>query len=40
MENTQDKTDAYAALDQSEVDAYLADLISNTPDELNCDCQQ
>ena len=38
--DTQDKTDAYAALDQSEVDDYLAELMSNKPDELACDCQQ
>ena len=40
MGDTQDKTDAYAALDQSEVDDYLADLMSNKPDEIACDCQQ
>jgi len=40
MNDTQDKTDAYAALDQSDVDAYLADIMSNKPDEIACDCQQ
>ena len=40
MGDTQDKSDAYAALDQSEVDDYLAELMSNKPDEINCDCQQ
>ena len=40
MGDVQDKSDAYAALDQSEVDAYLADLMSNKPDEIACDCQQ
>ena len=40
MGDTQDKSDAYAALEQSEVDAYLADLMSNKPEEINCDCQQ
>ena len=40
MGDTQDKSDAYAALDQSEVDDYLADLMSNKPEEINCDCQQ
>ena len=40
MGDTQDKSDAYAALDQSEVDTYLADLMSNKPEEINCDCQQ
>ena len=40
MGDTQDKSDAYAALDQSEVDDYLADLMSNKPEEINSDCQQ
>jgi len=40
MDNTQDKTDAYAALDDTAVDDYLAQIMSNKPDELACDCQQ
>jgi hypothetical protein len=40
LSNTQDKSDAYAALDQSEVDAYLADIMSNKTEEIGCDCQQ
>ena len=40
MGDVQDKSDAYAALDESEVDAYLADIMSNKPDEIACDCQQ
>jgi hypothetical protein len=40
MGDTQDKTDAYAALEDAEVDAYLADIMSNKPDEIACDCQQ
>ena len=40
MGDTQDKSDAYAALDESEVDAYLADIMSNKPDDIACDCQQ
>ena len=40
MPDTQDKTDAYAALEQSEVENYLAELMSNKPDEIGCDCQQ
>ena len=40
MGDTQDKSDAYAALDQSEVDDYLADIMANKPEEINCDCQQ
>ena len=40
MGDTQDKSDAYAALDQSEVDDYLAEIMSNNPDEIACDCQQ
>ena len=37
MGDTQDKTDAYAALDQSEVDDYLQDIL-NEP--VPCDCQE
>ena len=40
MGDTQDKSDAYAALEQSEVDDYLAEIMSNKPDEIACDCQQ
>ena len=39
MGDTQDKSDAYAALDSSEVDAYLEQIMSNKPD-IGCDCQQ
>ena len=38
MSDTQDKTDAYAALDQSEVDDYLQDILGNEP--ITCDCQE
>ena len=40
MGDVQDKSDAYAALDQSDVDDYLAEIMSNKPDEIACDCQQ
>ena len=40
MGDTQDKTDAYAALEDKEVENYLADIMSNKPDEIACDCQQ
>ena len=40
MGDTQDKTDAYAALEDSAVDDYLAQIMSNKPDEIACDCQQ
>ena len=40
MGDTQDKSDAYAALDQSDVEQYLADIMSNKPDDIACDCQQ
>ena len=39
MSDVQDKSDAYAALDQEDVDNYLADILSN-PEEITCDCQQ
>jgi len=38
MGDTQDKTDAYAALDQSDVDDYLQDILGNEP--ITCDCQE
>ena len=37
MGDVQDKTDAYAALDQSEVDDYLQGIL-NEP--ITCDCQE
>ena len=37
MGDTQDKTNAYAALDQDEVDDYLKDILNNP---INCDCQE
>ena len=37
MGDTQDKSDAYAALDTDEVEDYLASLLNN---ELECDCQE
>ena len=39
MGDVQDKSDAYAALDEAEVDDYLAQLFEGT-DELTCDCQE
>ena len=38
MGDVQDKTDAYAALDQSEVDDYLQDILGN--ESVTCDCQE
>jgi hypothetical protein len=38
MSDTQDKSDAYAALDKSEVDDYLQDILGNEP--ITCDCQE
>ncbi len=38
MGDTQDKTDAYAALDQADVDDYLQDILGNEP--VTCDCQE
>ena len=37
MGDTQDKSDAYAALDEADVDDYLASLLNNEP---ACDCQE
>ena len=43
MGDVQDKTDAYAALDEADVDEYLANLFYEgdiEPKELQCDCQE
>ena len=37
MGNTQDKSDAYAALDAEDVENYLEDILNN---EITCDCQE
>ena len=37
MSDTQDKTDAYAALDAEDVDNYLEDILN---EKLTCDCQE
>ena len=39
MGDVQDKSDAYAALEEAEVDDYLANLF-NESEELTCDCQE
>ena len=39
MSDTQDKTDAYAALDQADVDDYLQDILGNS-EPITCDCQE
>jgi hypothetical protein len=38
MGNVQDKTDAYAALDDGDVNDYLQDILNK--EEVNCDCQE
>tara|TARA_Y100000289_G_scaffold54638_1_gene57193 strand:+ start:398 stop:1786 length:1389 start_codon:yes stop_codon:yes gene_type:complete len=38
--NVQDKSSAYAALDEKDVDDYLADLFEESVDKLQCDCQE
>ena len=40
MGDTQDKTDAFAALEDTSVEDYLAEIMSNKPDDIACDCQQ
>ena len=37
MSDTQDKTDAYAALDAEDVENYLEEILN---DEITCDCQE
>jgi len=40
MGDVQDKSDAYAALDEEDVDNYLADLFNGGPIEPQCDCAE
>lgn len=40
MGDVQDKSDAYAALDDADVDAYLANLFEEQPIEPQCDCAE
>jgi hypothetical protein len=40
MGDTQDKTDAYAALDAEDVDNYLTELFNNSNLEPQCDCAE
>ena len=42
MSNVQDKSSAYAALDEEDVENYLEGLLANKPDTIpiNCDCQE
>jgi hypothetical protein len=37
MGDTQDKSSAYAAINEDDVDAYLEELLN---DEPQCDCQE
>ena len=36
MGDTQDKSDVYAALDESSVEDYLADILNNKQPDCNC----
>ena len=42
MSDVQDKSSAYAALDEEDVENYLEGLLANKPDEIpiTCDCQE
>ena len=40
MGDVQDKSDAYAALDEADVDDYLASLFEGSTEDLTCDCQE
>jgi hypothetical protein len=40
MSDTQDKSDAYAALKDSDIDEYLTDLFNTSNLEPQCDCQE
>jgi hypothetical protein len=40
MGDVQDKSDAYAALKDADIDDYLNDILNKEQDELTCDCQE
>ena len=41
MGDVQDKSDAYAALKDSDIEGYLSDLFNNSDLEpITCDCQE
>ena len=42
MGDVQDKSSAYAALDEEDVENYLEGLLANKPDAIpiTCDCQE
>ena len=40
MGDVQDKSSAYAALDESDVEDYLAGILEPEEKELTCDCQE
>ncbi len=40
MGDVQDKSDAYAALKDSDLDEYIADLFEGSSVEPQCDCQE
>ena len=40
MGDVQDKSSAFAALSEEEVDDYLANLFMESPIEPQCDCQE
>ena len=40
MGDTQDKSNAYAALDEGDVDDYLNSILNTQTNELTCDCQE
>jgi len=40
MGDVQDKSSAYAALEESDIDDYLANLFEESTNEPQCDCQE
>ena len=40
MGDVQDKSSAYAALDEKDIDDYLANLFEESAKEPQCDCQE
>ena len=40
MGDTQDKSDVYAAFGDKDIEGYLEDLLLETENEPQCDCQE
>ena len=40
LQDTQDKSDVYAAVDNADLDSYLSEILSNEKQPVTCDCAE